>query len=385
MITRYDVIVVGVGTMGASACYHLAGRDVRVLGIERFGIPHDRGAHHGHSRAIRKAYFEHPDYVPLIERAYENWARLEADSGRKLIHHVGGLYLGPADSEAIAGSLKVMKRHVLPYELLDVEQVRKRYPMFRPRDDFVGLVEPSAGFILPESAVATLAEQALRRGAQLHGHERVRRWSADNGSAVTVETDRDAYECDRVIFCGGAWTTMLMANQSQHQWQPPVRVTRQITAWVWPRKPDLFTLGTFPIWLIDIGQGGIHYGIPMTPDRPGFKVALHLPASPTDPDAVAREPMPGDEDTFRPILRRFIPDADGPLLSMGVCMYANSPDGHFIIDKHPIHDRVIVACGFSGHGFKFASVVGEALADMATAGKTELPIGFLGLSRFGAS
>ena len=378
MSNQFDVIVVGVGTMGSSACCHLARRGVRVLGIERFGIPHVHGAHHGHSRVIRKGYFEHPDYVPLLERAYENWAELEAASGRTLVHHVGGLYMGRPDSETIGGSLKAMQQHGLAHELLTREQVLERYPMFRMRDDFVGLIDPATGFIVPESAVATYAEQALRHGAELHGHERVTAWNAGGGGNCVVETDRGKYGCDRLIFCGGAWSGDLMSQQA---WRPPLQVTRQVLAWVWPRNPELFAYGTLPIWLIDIGEGGVHYGFPMMPDRPGFKIAYHFPARPTDPDRVEREPLPGDEDTFRPILRRFIPDADGPLLSLETCLYTNSPDGHFIIDQHPHFDRVLVACGFSGHGFKFASVVGEALADLGTQGRTDLPIGFLRLAR----
>jgi sarcosine oxidase len=154
-------------------------------------------------------------------------------------------------------------------------------------------------------------------------------------------------------------------------------------AWVAPRDPTLFQPGRLPVWAIDQGDGSVHYGFPMHPDAPGFKLAHHAPGLPTDPDAVARLPQPGDEQTFRPALSRFLPDADGPLLALRVCLYTNSPDHHFIIDRHPRHDRVVVACGFSGHGFKFASVVGEVLADLAADGRTDLPVGFLGLGRFG--
>lgn len=160
-------------------------------------------------------------------------------------------------------------------------------------------------------------------------------------------------------------------------------VTRQVMAWLWPRMPKLFAYGEFPVWVIDDGSAGIHYGVPLMPHRPGFKIAYHKPASQTDPIHVDRQLRPEDEQVFRPVLEQFIPDANGPLLSMDVCLYTNSSDGHFIIDLHPDDDRVVIACGFSGHGFKFASVMGEALSDLVEKGKTDLPIGFLGLSRFG--
>jgi sarcosine oxidase len=373
----FDVIVVGVGTMGSATCYQLAKRGLRVLGLEQFDIPHALGAHHGQSRVVRMAYFEHPDYVPLLKRAYENWAGIEADSGQKLLHQVGGIYMGRPDSEAIAGSLKAMRLHDLPHEQLTRDQVLQRYPMFRLPEDFVGLFEPVTGFVVPELAVSAFAEQALRRGAVLRAREPVRYWHAD-GQGVSVTTDQGSYHAGRIVFCGGAWTSRLVADLGVQ-----LRVTRQVLAWVWPRRPELFAYGRLPVWVIETGQGGQHYGFPMMPDRPGFKLALHKVAEETDPDRVNRDVQPGDEQTFRPLLRDYIPDADGPLLSLATCLYTNSPDSHFIIDVHPQRPNVTIACGFSGHGFKFASVVGEILADYATDGRTNLPAQFLGLRRFG--
>jgi sarcosine oxidase len=375
MPETYDVIVIGVGTMGAAACCHLARRGARVLGLERFSIPHARGAHHGHSRVIRMAYFEHPDYVPLLGRAYHNWRQLERDSGQRILYQTGGLYLGRPDSEAIAGSLGAMKQHGLEHEELTRRQVLERFPMFRVPEGFVGLWEPVTGFVLPEQAVSSFAMQALEHGAELHGQEPVLDWSPDG----VVRTSRGVYHGKQLVFCGGAWTNRLVQDLGV-----PLVVTRQVLGWVWPRNPELFALGRLPVWMIETGAGGQHYGFPMMPDRPGLKLALHLPASPTDPDAVVREPLPGDEATFRPVLRDFIPQADGPLLSLETCLYTNSPDSHFIIDRHPRHANVTLACGFSGHGFKFASVVGEVLADLALVGRTSLPISLFSLRRFGA-
>ena len=191
-------------------------------------------------------------------------------------------------------------------------------------------------------------------------------------------TRRGTYHADKVVFSGGAWSSQLVRDLGVE-----LVVTRQVLGWVWPRKPELFKLGTLPVWMIDASADGAYYGFPMITLSPGLKLAWHGDLQPTDPNRVERNILPGDEATFRPGLERFIPLANGPVLAMRTCLYTNTPDQHFIIDHHPAHDRVVVAAGFSGHGFKFASVIGEVMADLATSGRTDLPIGFLGLSRFG--
>jgi sarcosine oxidase len=195
-----------------------------------------------------------------------------------------------------------------------------------------------------------------------------------------VRTSRGEYRADQLVFCGGPWTERLVRDLGV-----PLVVTRQVLGWVWPIEPALFELGTLPVWAIGRGDGSLYYGFPILPDggSVGFKIALHARGTPADPDRVAREVLPGDEETFRACLRQHIPRADGPLLAMRTCLYTNSPDGHFILDRHPRHPRVHLACGFSGHGFKFASVIGEVLADWCTAGRTDLPVEFLSLARFG--
>jgi sarcosine oxidase len=216
----------------------------------------------------------------------------------------------------------------------------------------------------------------LRRGAEIHGHEAVLSWHAD-ATGVAVTTPVRTYRAAKVIFCGGAWSGNLLRDLGV-----PLIVTRQVLGWVWPRDPAPFAMGKLPIWMIDRPAGGTYYGFPMITLSPGLKVALHHPAQPVDPDHVERNVLPGDEETFRPCLREFLPSADGPLLALRVCLYTNSPDGHFILDHHPQHERVVLAAGFSGHGFKFATVIGEALADLAQSSRTKLPVDFLGLRRF---
>lgn len=378
---HYDVIVLGVGAMGASTCYHLARRGARVLGLERFGVPHAFGGSHGFSRMIRLAYYEHPDYVTLLRRSFDLWDELEAETGQKLLHLTGGLYIGRADCDLVAGSKQAADQHGIEYETLDHGALQREAPAFHLPEQYVGFREAKAGFLVPELTIAASAAAAMRRGAEIHGHETVLDFSS-SGSEVEVRTDRATYRADRVIVSGGAWTNRLITDLGV-----TLSVTRQIMAWTWPRVPERFELGRLPCWAVDSAEPGepfrgIHYGFPMMPDNPGFKIALHYPATPVDPDQVSRTPTEEDERTVMPFVRDVIPEADGPLLAIRTCLYTNSPDSHFIVDHHPEQDRIVIACGFSGHGFKFASVIGEALADLALNGRSDLPIGFLGLSRF---
>jgi sarcosine oxidase len=305
------------------------------------------------------------------------WQDLEAETGQKLMHVSGCLYLGPVDGEVVGGCLLSARKHDLAYELMDRAALGRRFPQFRVPDNFVAMLEEKAGFISPEKGVAAHALEALRRGAELHGREAVTGWTSASGG-VTVTTERGTYHGGQLLFCGGAWTDQLVRDLGV-----PLSVTRQALAWFWPKNPDAFQLGRIPVWAIDRLDGTTHYGFPMMPDNPGFKIARHHRGKVTDPDRVERSPLPGDEDDVRQGLRQNIPEAEGPLLSLRICLYTNTSDGNFIVDRHPQHPRVTLACGFSGHGFKFATVMGEVLADLTTAGKTAHPIGFLGLSRFG--
>jgi sarcosine oxidase len=383
----YDVIILGVGSMGSAAAYHLARRGVRVLGLEQFAIPHAQGSHHGFSRMIRLAYFEHPDYVALLKRAYVLWEELEAESRQKLLHITGGLYLGRPDSELVTGSISAAKTYGLPHELLSGDELRRRFPPFHVPDGTLAFYENQAGFLLPEAVVSTHAELAMRYGAELHGHEGALEWFGGTGG-VTVRTAKQTYHAERLIITAGAWTPRLLMELGLH-----LKVTRQAMAWFWPTQPELFALGRFPSWALDLAPReqyrGVQYGFPMSPSalgNPGFKAALHWPDEVCDPDAVDRSVRDSDTADLRAAIEKYLPAAAGPLLASRTCIYTNSPDSHFIVDQHPApypgSERVFLACGFSGHGFKFVSVMGESLADLAMFGKTNNPIGFLGLSRF---
>ncbi len=376
MSDRFDVIVLGVGAMGASACYHLAARGAAVLGLEQFDIPNDRGSAHGQSRAFRMCYFEHPDYVPLLRRSLELWHELEEITARKLLYETGGIWFGPNDCELIAGSRDAAVTHDLAHEWIQHDDVSKRYPQFTVPDDYVGFYEPQAALLLPEKIISAYAENAAKDGAVLRANDPVVKWRSD-GRVVNVETTQGTYEADQLVVCAGPWSDRIVGDLGV-----PLSVTRQIAIWVQPERPERFVLGTLPIWAIDRPAGGMYYGFPILDDQPGFKLSVHCPGPSTDPDTIDRVVQPDEMNELREMLGRFIPGADGPLLASSVCMYTNTPDAHFTADHHPQHANVTIATGFSGHGFKFASVVGEALADLALDGRTELPIEFLGVRRF---
>jgi sarcosine oxidase len=287
--------------------------------------------------------------------------------------------MGPGDGEVVPGALRAARQHSLPHEPLTRAELARRHPLFTPPDHFTGVWEPEAGFLLCEKAVGVCARLAMEAGATIHGHERVR--DVDfRADGVTVTTDAATYTADRVVFCGGAWSGKLLADVGV-----PLVVTRQPLVWLWPQSPGPFALGRFPVWGVEQPDGSLAYGFPMLGDVPGLKIARHGRGAVTDADTVSREPTEADRAEVLQIARTYLPAGVGPVLSTRICMYTNSPDGHFVIDRHPASDRAYVACGFSGHGFKFASVIGEILADLATAGRTPLPARFLGLGRFDAA
>ncbi|MCK6476403.1 MAG: N-methyl-L-tryptophan oxidase [Phycisphaerales bacterium] len=371
----YDVIVLGLGTFGAAAAAELTARGKKVLGLEQFSIPHAMGSHHGHSRVFRTAYFEHPDYVPLLRQAHKRWIEMDRKRGGGLFFQTGALYAGPRGCSTVDGALESARRHRLDAHRLTPSDLAARFPQFHLPQGFEAMWESCAGYIAPEHAVSWMVREALNGGADLRGHEKVFDWAAD-GSGVVVHTQRGVFHARSLVITAGAWSSQVLKNL-----HVPLTVTRQVLAWYWPRRPAIFSAPAFPVWAIENEEGLFHYGFPMTPSPLGVKIALHKPGVAIDPDSVDRFTRSGDEAQTRAALGRYLPDADGQLLALSVCLYTNSPDGHFIIDRHPAHPNVSFICGCSGHGFKFAPVVGEILADLSTTGQTAHSIGFLGLSR----
>ncbi len=383
MNRNFDAIVLGVGSMGSSTCYYLASRGYRVLGLEQFDIPHDQGSHAGQSRIIRKAYFEHPDYVPLLERAYENWKEIEGNTDSQIYFPTGLLYAGKPEEVLIKGVRESAEKYKLNVESLSKSDTKHRFPQFQIPEGYEVLFEPDAGFVTPERAILLFAEQAIRKGAQIHTKEKTTSWKKE-GDLITVITDKSTYTCKKLIITAGAWAGSMIPGFSSQ-----LKVTRQVIAWVIPKERKPFELGQFPCWMIDDHtQEGMYYGFPVLPVAKfgapiGLKVALHHPGLVSNPDAVNRIPSKEDENHLVEALDKYLPQGYETTHVLKTCLYTNTPDENFILDFLPGYDQqVVIAAGFSGHGFKFVSVVGEIMADLSMKGKTHLPIDFLNAKRF---
>jgi sarcosine oxidase len=372
----YDAIVLGVGGVGSAALLHLARRGLRVLGIDRFAPGHDRGSSHGQTRLIRQAYFEHPDYVPLVQRSFALWHELEQLAGETLYNQVGLLLVGPPNGEVLDGARTSAQLHNLPIEELSARQVSARFGGFRVPDDCEGIFETRAGYLLVERCVVAHAEQAKRLGAELHVGEAIRAWRAV-GAGVVVETDRATYRADRLVVAAGAWAGQLLGELGI-----PLEVLRKPLFW-WQTRGDAYRADRgCPGFLYDLSHGRF-YGFPQI-DSSGVKVAEHTGGAVVqDPLAVDREIDPAEQRRVAAFVDGCLSQATTQCTDHVVCMYTMTPDAHFVVDRHPEYPQVAFAAGLSGHGFKFTCVLGEILSQLALDGHTDLPIGFLSASRPG--
>ncbi len=370
----YDVIVVGLGGMGSAAARALAHRGARVLGFERFGPAHALGASHGGSRIIRMAYFEHPSYVPLLRSAYELWDRLERESGRELLTRCGGLFIGAADSAVFGGTLRAAREHRLAHVVLDGAQIRQRYPVLLTDDRLMGLFEDVAGVVVPEAAVEAHVALARRDGADLRFDTAVHSWSVE-GPGVEVDAADGIHQADRLVLAPGAWAPALVQLPAL-----PLRVERRLQLWFAPTGDPAAFVG-LPLWMWERPADGLQfYGLPL---RDGLvKMSVHNRGEAADPDSLDRTVAAAEVARVREVLRESVPALAGELVRASACTYTRTPDDHFVVAAHPAHPQVAIACGFSGHGFKFAPVVGEVLADLVLDGGSDRPIELFDPARF---
>lgn len=372
--TGFDVIVIGLGAMGSATAYHAARRGERVLGLDAYPRGHKHGSSHGTTRIIREAYFEAPEYVPLVQRAYTLWRELEVESGRNLLTITGGLTIGTSDSEFVNGARMSALLHHLPYEELSSTAVAARFPGFRLPEEMVAIYEPNAGMLDPEACVFAHLDLAARHGAEIRHSESARHWSVD-GDGVRVETEHGVYTAARLVITAGPWTSDVLSDINLL-----LRVQRIVNVHFAPTAPDIFAPERCPVYLMQVPEGD-YYGFPTLPGE-GVKIGRHEIGEVCTPETIRRDVDPEEIAMLRAVLDRYMPGAAGEVLWTLTCMYTNTPDRHFILDRHPAHDNVVYGCGFSGHGFKFASVIGEVLADLATGGTTRHDIGFLSAARF---
>ncbi len=355
----YDCIVLGLGAMGSACVYQLAKRGASVLGIEQYDIAHALGSSGGISRQTKVMPYLGGPYEPLIRRANKNWQSLEKDSDQKVLHPCGYLKLGV--NQRFPKTVDQKK-----IELFDESKLGERFPQFQGLPPGTnGLFDHQGGLLRSELAIASHCHVALRHGAHIRAQEPVTDWIADSNS-VTVSTSRGRYRAKHLIIAAGAWNAKLVP-----QLHGKIQVTRLSLGWFVPKKPKSFSIASFPIW-----EHGSFYGFPVLPDFPGFKVAKHWRGEPTDPDKVDRRPNEADEKLVRDYLGRHIPSANGSVLAFKVCMYTH---GGPWLGALPGEKRVSFIAACNGGGFKFSSAYGEALADLATQGRTDIPVGFMAL------
>lgn len=380
----FDVIVAGLGSMGASTCYELSKRGYRVLGLEQQqNTPHEMGAHGGQSRIIRKAYFEHSDYIPLLDKAYEGWHQLESITGEQVFHPCGLLYYGPSAHPIIQGVKQAAHDFKIPLQAVTDQKLLSSFVL---KEGHEAWLEPAAGFLLPEKAIRLFLQEAGHAGAILQTGEKIINWKK-RGDEMEVLTTKQTYYSKRLIITAGPWAAQLI-----HELAVPLTVTRQIILWVETDQLHQFSPSHFPCWLIAASEGnGAWYGFPsldtsVCPGPQGLKLALHHPADSTHADTVNRIIAEDEIQAIQHAALKYFKPAGNKVLAAKTCLYTNSPDEHFIVDHLPGYaGAVTIACGFSGHGFKFVPVIGRILADLAMDGKTDLPAGFLGLQRFKGS
>jgi len=376
-MASFDVAVIGLGAMGSAALAALTARTRRVIGIDRYEPGHDRGSSHGATRVIRLGYFEHPSYVPLLRAAYPLWRALEAWSGRPLMTITGIVEIGTPDCELVEGTLRSSRLHGLDHEILDARTVMARYPAFRLPQDFIGVFQPEGGFLRSEAAVEDMLALARVAGAELAFEEQVLAVEPQ-GDGVRIVTAQRTVAAACAIVAAGPWLKLLLPGLPV-----AIRATRQVSGWFEPREGDagMFAGGRFPVFLLQ-NQHGIYYGFPSDGTK-GVKVAKHHHFDEAvDPDRYDRKVSPDDEAAIRAVLKAHLPGTDGRLLAAKTCLYTMTPDGDFLIDRLPGHPQIVVASPCSGHGFKFAPVIGEILADLATSGATAHDISRFSLARF---
>ena len=373
----YDVIVLGLGAMGSSTVYQLALRGLRVLGVDQFTPPHSFGSSHGKSRIIREAYFEDPLYVPLVRRAYNGWAELQARSGRRVLTRTGGLMIGATDGQVVSGARASAIEHNLPYEELSARQVRERFPALQPTDDHVAIWEPRAGVLDPEAAVYSQLALARSMRADFKFGEKVTKWRATD-EGVEITTHSGIYSAPRLVISAGPWMPELLADLAL-----PLKVERCALHWFDPVKPDEVTENKLPIFIHEYEPGKTWYGFADFGD--GVKVALHHQGETTTAQTVRRAVSEGEVAVVHDLLKKYLPAANGPLRASSVCLYTNTPDHHFILDEHPQHPAVFIASPCSGHGFKFSIAIGEVIADHLTGEPPRFDISPFKISRFKAS
>lgn len=366
----YDTIVLGLGAMGASTAYHLAKHQKKVLGLEQFECAHAKGSSHGATRLIRQAYFEHPDYVPLLRRSYELWDELFKRHGKNYFHKTGVVIYGPENGGKILPGIRLASReHQIPIQEFSAQEASKRFPLLKVPEGYSAILEPGAGFLEVENCVRVHCEEAQKLGATLKFNEEVLGWESTNQS-VTVKTTKGSYSASHLVITAGPWSSKILKNFGMS-----LKVQRVPLYW-FEANNEYSESNGFPSFAYDLPYGFI-YGFPYKKGE-GIKISPHIPGPEVENPTLLDKNSTAEE--LEPVvkcLREYFPEINPTPIKSAMCMYTMSKDTNFIIDTYPGHPNVHFAAGFSGHGFKFSSVVGEVLTELTLDGKTKSPIDFL--------
>ncbi len=360
----YDAIVVGLGATGSSTLYHLARRGLRVLGIDKFVPPHAHGSSHGHNRIIRLAYHEHPSYVPLLKRAYALWRELETKSGEPLLHITGSIDAGPEDDIVFSGAKLACEMFDLPHTILSHTQLADRYPAYHLPHGTWALLQPQGGFLDVERCINAHLTLAQAHGATIITQCALEHWEA-NAQGVRVFTATSEYTASKMVLCTGAWMPDHLPA-----FRPHLQPERLVVAWFQAADPSLVMPKNFPVFNMTMPEGRF-YGLPSFGIE-GLKIGRwhHLHES-IHPETVDRTVSEVDLAVLTDCIKKYFPRANGTVLQSSVCLVTNMRDENFVMDLHPEHPHVVIMSACSGHGFKFASVLGEIAADLSEFGKTE--------------
>ena len=378
MALVHDVVVLGVGGMGSAATFHLARRGLSVVAVEQNDLAHDLGSSHGLTRIIRLAYYEDPSYVPLLRRAFALWRDLELESGERLLHITGAIDAGVPGSRVFEGSLESCRVHGLPHEVLTAEEVNRRFPGYRLPAGFRAVFQPDGGFLEPEQCIRAFARLSLGLRASVITGQKAIGWSREPGGVIVHLDDREI-RARQLVVTAGAWMPKLVPSLA-----PLLRPERQVVAWFAVRDDDEFATDRFPVFVMNTSDGHF-YGFPQF-SVPGFKIGkYHHRSEVIDPDDMNRTVSAEDVEVLRDCVRTIFPTADGAVLRSSTCIFTNTPDEHFIIDRLPEAPEVLVVSACSGHGFKFCSVIGEVVADLVTGGSTRHDLSLFRLQRFGGT
>ncbi|MHB1980921.1 MAG: N-methyl-L-tryptophan oxidase [Sulfobacillus sp.] len=369
-----EVGVVGLGVIGAAISWRLGEGGQPVVGYDRFRAGHPFGSSHGAARIIRQAYYEHPDYVPLVQRSWTKWQELERVSGRSLLRQTGGLMIGPPDGELVSGTLESVRRHGLRHAVLDAAAIGQRFPQFRVPAGEIGIFEDLAGVLRCEMAVETLIRAAGRARQPLSiVHDQVLHLEAV-GERVRVHTASGRRDFAQVVVAAGGWTSDLLPDLNL-----PLTVERQVQVWFAPPAPASFTPPQFPIWMHQTEDGQMFYGLPAM-DGKSVKAARHHQGITTSMEHLDRHVSDQDRAVVKCAVAQILPGLGSEIAQSSVCSYTDTPDLHFLIGRLQALPGVILATGFSGHGFKFAPVIGDLIADIVL--RDALPPALLATTRF---